>query len=504
MKRDWTSQTAILLFGGILIAINLIGLNLFARMDLTDDSVYSLSDASKSLVEGLEDPITITAFFTSNLPAQLATNRRFLKDKLDDYRAYGGQNVQYQFVDPAEDEELRAEAERYRIPTVQIEVVESDKVQYQNAYMGLAIQYAAKREIIPVVQDLSRLEYDLTTAIRRLTTDEKPVAGFLTGHGEPNPVQDLPALHEGLSKNYEVRAISVEALSNDAPEVVMLIAPTDTFPDEDLRALDAYLMNGGRIGFLVNRVAADLQSGQAQELSIGLDQLLVTYGAALTPNLIMDEEASLVTMQRRQGFFNISQQIEYPLLPVASNFNTANPMVSRLRGVAFYFVSSIDTTQALPDGVSFEPLVFSSTQSGVQQGFFMLQPTSTNATLAGGPYTLAGAYTGEFPSAFEPGRTSASTRIVVVGDGDFINQALVGNMGSNLEFGLNIVDWLVQDEALLAIRSKTIAPRSLRVTSESKKPWIKYGNMAGPVLLVILFGFARWRRRKNRMIVVVQ
>ncbi len=505
MKRDWTSQTAILLVGGILVAINLIGLNLFGRLDLTDDSVYSLSDASISLVRELQDPVTITAFFTANLPAQFAVNRRFLKDKLDDYRAYGGQNVQYQFVDPGDDEELSEEAARYRIPTVQIQIIESDNVQLKNAYMGVAIQYEDKREIIPVVQDLSRLEYDLTSAIRRLTIDKKPIAGILAGHGEPSLIQDMPTLQEGLSTNYDARAISVDGLTGDAkPDVIFVISPQDTIPDEDLRALDSYLMDGGRIAFLINRVAANLQVGQAAELTTGLETVLATYGVALSPNLIMDEQSSVVTMQRRQGFFNIAQQIEYPLFPIASNFNSGNQMVNRLREVAFYFVSSIDTSQVLPDGVTMEPLIYSSHQSGVQQGFFMLQPMQTTATLSGGPYTLAAAYSGEFPSAFEPGRKSVPTRIVVVGDGDFVNEAMVGSIPGNLEFGLNMADWLVQDEALLAIRSKTIEPRSLRPSSETMRPWIKYGNMVGPVILVVLFGFVRWRRRRDRQIVVVQ
>lgn len=505
MKRDWTSRTAILLIGGILVVLNLIALNLFARLDLTDDSVYSLSDASIRLVEDLDDPVTITAFFTKDLPAPYSTNRRFLKDKLDDYRAYGGHNIQYKFVDPADSEELRAEAGRYQIPPVQIQVIESDNVQLKNAYMGVAIQYVDAREIIPVVQDLSTLEYDVTSAIRRLTREDLPTVGFLSGHGEPDPIQDMQNLYQGLSRNYAVQTVAVEDGVLDArPEALLVVAPTDTLPEAHLRALDAYVMEGGRLALLLNRVAANLQIGQASELSVGLEPLLGAYGATLTPNLIMDEQSSVVTMQRQAGAFRFAQQIDYPLFPVATTFNANNMMVNRLRDVMFYFVSSIDTAQATPDGVEREPLIFSSGQSGIQQGFFMLQPMETTATLSGGPYLLAAAYTGAFPSAFEAGRQSAPTRLVVVGDGDFINESIVGPVRGNIAFGLNMVDWLVQDDALLEIRTKTIEPRSLRPASEGVRPWIKYGNMVVPVLVVILFGLVRWRQRKNRQIVVVK
>ena len=231
MKRDWTSQTGILLAGGILVLVNLIGLSQFLRLDFTDDKVYSLSEASKDLVRSLNDPVTITAFYTADLPAQYAANRRFLKDKLDDYRAYGGANVQYRFVDPGDDEELQAEALRYQIQPVQIQVLEENSVQLKNAYMGIAIQYESKREIIPLVQDPSSLEYDLTSAIRRMTRERKPVVGFLGGHGEPDPAEDMLTLYEGLGKNYDPRTIEASELTQeDEPDVLLIVAPTDTLP----------------------------------------------------------------------------------------------------------------------------------------------------------------------------------------------------------------------------------------------------------------------------------
>ena len=84
MKRDWTSRSALVIAGLIVVVLNLAGLNLFARLDLTDDKVYSLSEASISLVENLDDPVTIVVFFTADLPAPYSSNRRFIKDKLDD------------------------------------------------------------------------------------------------------------------------------------------------------------------------------------------------------------------------------------------------------------------------------------------------------------------------------------------------------------------------------------------------------------------------------------
>ncbi len=492
------------MIGLILVVINLIGLNVFFRVDLTDDKVYSLSDASIELVENLEDPVTITAFFTEDLPAPYSSNRRYLKDKLDDYRAYGGRNVQYRFVDPGSDEERRQEAARLNIPPVQIQVIEEDNVQLKNAHMGLAIQYGGEREAIPVVQDLSTLEYDITSAIRRLTRDELPVVGFLSGHGEPNTFQDLQVLSEELRRNYEVRTVTVQdSVLNPEPDVLMVIAPTDSLSDGALRSLDDYVMNGGRVAFLLNRVDANLQMGQARELSVGVDPLLSAYGAGVNADLVMDEQSSSVTIQRQQGFFNLAQQIRYPFLPIATRFDSDHMMVNRLDEVLFYFVSSIDTSVAVPDGVQREPLVFSSSRSGVQVGFFMIQPIQQQAQLSGGPYVLAAAYRGTFPSAFVPGETSPPTRIVVAGDGDFLNESILGRIPGNIEFGLNMVDWLAQDDAMLSIRAKDVSPRRLPDVSPGLRSWIKYANLIGPVLIILSIGVWRWRRRKTREIALV-
>ena len=507
MKRDWTSRTTLLIVGLILVVLNLVGLEVFGRLDLTDDQVYSLSDASIDLVRDLDDPITITAFFTDDLPAPYSTNRRFLKDKLDDYRAYGGQRVQYRFVDPASDEDLEEEASRYGIPPLQIQVVERDNVQLKNAFMGVALEYGGKRESIPVVQDVSTLEYDLTSTMRRLTREELPIVGFLTGHGEPQPASNMRTLYQGLERNYQVRTVTIDSAGTmePKPEALFIVAPSDSLPEAHLRAIDEYVMGGGRLAVFLNRVDANLQMGQAMELSTGLEGLLERYGAPVLPNLVMDEQSSVVTMQRQAGLFSLSQQIRYPFFPIATRFASDNMMVSRLGDVVFYFVSAVDVEHELPEGVEREALVFSSPNSATQEGFFMIQPdVARNFSFSEGPFPLVAAYRGSFPSAYGSDQTSLSTRLLVAGDGDFINESIVGRIGGNIELGLNAVDWLLQDDALLAIRTKSIEPRALADVSESLRPWIKYGNMLGPVLLVVIFGLWRWRWRKNRQIALVR
>lgn len=500
MKRDWTSRSALIIIGMILVALNLAGLNLFVRVDLTDDNVYSLSDATISILENLEDPVTVLVYFTADLPAPYSSNRRFLKDKLDDYHAYGGSRFEYRFEDPNNNDELKQQAAEHQIPPVQIQVIESDNVQLKNAYMGVVIQYGGGTERIPVIQDLTTLEYDITSAIRRLTRTSIPTIGFLSGHGEPDPEKDMAILFQSLSANYTVEKVAVTDGILPDVDALLVVAPTDSIPEPTQRAIDAYIMDGGRVGFLLNRISADLQTGRATPQSSGLEEMLLSYGMGLKTDLIMDNQSSALTVQRRQGLFNLQQQIPYPFFPVSTSFYDESMMVNRLSSLMFYFTSSIDVSIAEPERVTRSILAQSSSRAQTQEGFFFVQPTLDLPEFSGGPIPMIAAYEGEFSSAFEPARIGIPSRMVLVGDGDLLNESVIGTIPGNIEFGLNLVDWLVQEEALLGIRSKSVAARPLDETTSSVRPWIKYGNMLGPVLLVILFGLARWYSRKRRKI----
>lgn len=496
MKRNWTTRVTLLLTAGILVVVNLISVNWFERADLTDDNVYSLSDASIDLVRSLDDPVTIKAFFTKDLPAPYSANRRMLQDKLDEYRAYGGNNIQYDFVDPTDSDELKEQAERYRIPTVQIQVVENDNLQIKNAYMGLAIQYQDEREVIGVVQELSNLEYQITTAIKKMQRDKLPVVGFLQGDGEPDPTKVMSKLMEQLRKRLDVRTVTIAADSfSTMPDLLIVVAPKDTIPDEHLQVIDRFMQNQGKAAFFLNRVEANLQQGFGTVVNTGLERLLESYGAHVNPDLVMDKQSSAINVQRQAGFFRVMEAVQYPFLPIVTSFSD-NAMVRRLGELRLFFASSIDTTE-VPAGVSIQPLAFSTEQSQLQTGFFMLQPQAVqNRDLSGGPYTLAAAYSGHFPSPYGIDGSATESRMVVVGDGDFVDESLAGPIPSSIELVQNAIDWLSLDEDILAIRSKKIDPRPLEPVEDSLKAPIKYFTLLFPPFLVVLVGLFRWRRRK--------
>jgi len=414
------------LLAGILILVNLLGTNQFIRWDLTGRGIYSLSSASKDVIRSLEDQLTIKAFFSEDLPAQYASNARFVKDKLDDYKAYGRRRVHFEFMDPGSEEELQEEASQYGIQPATIRVVERDRLEMKQIYMALVFLYQDRTETIPLVRSTAGLEYDITTAIRRVSRAELPVVGFLSGRGMSTPDDQLSSWRQPLERHYQVRTVSLEGYESVPPDVeaLFLVGPTEGLNEWERYAVDQFVMRGGKTAWLLDAVDADLQrsqEGMAQPLELGMDAWLAHYGIRVRPALVMDRYNQEIMVTQRQGFFQVQRNMPYPFFPVVRMLNLENPMVKDLPGFTLFYASPLDTVFTRPDttrgasrdtinawpstppDVTIEPLAFSSEVSSLQEDFFFIQPNPAFAgsNFSGGPYALAATVTGEFSSAFE-------------------------------------------------------------------------------------------------------
>lgn len=486
-----------------LVLLNFISVRIFWRLDLTRTGVYTLSDASKTLVRNLDDKVTIKAYFTEDLPAPYNANRRQTLDILNEYKAYAKGNIQFEFINP-EGEKAEQEARESGIPAVEVQVIKDDKFEVKRAFLGLVFFYEDKKEILPVVQNLGSLEYDISSAIKRLTTRVKKRIGYTTGHQEPE-LSAMQRAYQELTKQYDVVPVDLSSATATVPsdiDVLCIIAPQTKFSDSTLYAIDQYIMRGGKVAFLLNKIQATLQQRFAQPLELGIESLLAHYGIRVNNDVVRDAQCANISVLQQQGPFQIQSQIPFPYLPMASAMDRNNPIVKDLQSVIFYFVSSLDTTAAAEKGVHAEVLIRSSKYSGRQTGFFMIDPFHryTTQELSEQGIPLAAVVTGSFSSYFA-GKTptpqftkSPETRLVVVGDGDFMKDEFLGSRG-NLTFFSNVVDYLADDAGLITIRSKDVVQPPLEQVSDTWKNVIKYGNLSVPPLLVIFYGLLRWRRR---------
>ncbi|MBN1627458.1 MAG: Gldg family protein [Deltaproteobacteria bacterium] len=161
----------------VIVLVNLAGATLFFRWDLTENNIYSLSEASRRVVSTLSEPLTINVFFSKNLPSPYNNTETYLRDLLEEYSLEdGGRYFNYRFYDVSADEgDLSSEtetnrelAQSYGINPIQIQAFESDEIKFQRAYMGLVMVHGDMTEKLPAVTSTDRLEYDLTTSMERL------------------------------------------------------------------------------------------------------------------------------------------------------------------------------------------------------------------------------------------------------------------------------------------------------------------------------------------------
>jgi gliding-associated putative ABC transporter substrate-binding component GldG len=523
IKKDILIKVAIII--GIVIVINVISKRIFTRVDLTKNRTYTLSPISKEIVKNLGDKLVVKAYFSDNLPAPYNNLRRNIQDILNDYRSYSGGNLNYEFQNPTGEGELgdiEKEAVKYGIQPVQIQVVDNDKLEVKKAFLGLVFLYQGKQEVIPVVQSVGNIEYEITSMIKRLSTEKKKKIGFLQGHGEYDYTK-FNQINSVLNSQYEVVRVDVSKF-NPVPadvDVLIVMGPKSEIPETDKFMLDQYIMRGGNIAWLINKVVPNFQQqiviGDAVKLN--LDDMLSNYGIVIANDLIRDLQCSAVQVQSQVG---IPISINYPYFPTITNIDKENSAFKNIQSVVLSFVSSIDITQAAAKNIIAKPLLTTSNKSGRAEGFFILnleqyQNLTKKAadTLFGQKGFVVGAtYDGKFNSfyagkeipkdtakesaAFTGKRLDFSTKEskqIAIGDGDFANEEQRPPK-DNLVFFINMVDYLADDVGLSEIRGKDSSEAPLEETSDATKKFIKYFNLIVPPGLVLLAGLYIWNRRK--------
>ena len=499
----------------ILVLVNVIAVKLFTRLDLTSNKAYTLSQTSRTLVKSLDDKFVVKAYFTGDLPSPWNNNRRYLQDQLDEYRAYGNGNFQYEFVDPSKNKDLEGEAQKYGIPQVRVQVVKDDKMSDQLAFMGVTFLYGDKHETLPVVQNLNNLEYEISSTIKKMTSKELKKVGFMTGHGEPE-MDKYAALKDGLEKQYTVTSVDLKG-GRPVPQdlaVLVIAAPAQAFKDWEKFLIDQYIVKGGHVAFLLNEVSINLQSQQGAPTNLQMDDLLAAYGIRVNTDLVRDARCAMVRVQQNAGYFMIQNQIPFPYLPMASEFDKQSPIVKDLSSVIFYFASSIDTNGAKAKGLTTDVLIRSSKKSGRQENFFMVNPGAEmkEDMFKESGIPLAVTVEGDFPSAYAQRTAQADTgmmldqsskvsagnsKIAVVGDGDFAQDGFSGGNKDNIVFATNLIDYLADDIGLASIRSRDTAPKPLDEVSESTRGMVKYATLFLPPFLMIGIGVVRWRWRAS-------
>jgi len=518
--KNTTNYTVIaLIVLGILAVLNFFFYRHFGRIDLTHDKRYTLTPSSRQALAGLDDIVNIKLYVSQKLPSYLVNLKRDITDLLDEYKAYGGGNIAVSSIDPTENPALQQELRFMGIPQVQLNIIEKDQAQLTNAYLGMAIFYADKKEVIPFISDTKNLEYDLTSAIVKVTARETKKVGLYVGSKPQAPgEQEYQAASQLLSKQYELTPIKLDDEQTlDTINTLILAGPRE-LTDRQQYTVDQFIMRGGKAVFLVDTV--EMREGlQATGFKPAINDLLQHYGITVNEDLVLD--ASNAYAAFRSGFMTF--RIPYPfwVKVVSEGFAADNPAVSMLESLVLPWASSLTVAAEKKPDIAITELAKSTQSSWLQKGFYMLDPQQQfikpGTQLQS--YLLAAAATGKFKSFFadkpvppaekkadgseapvqkETINESPETRMVVVGNSRFITNDIISQFDGNQVFFLNLVDWLTLGEQLIGIRSRGATDRPLREITERQKALVKSLNMFGVPLALALFGIVRFYLKKGR------
>ena len=495
MKKNQVIIQVAVLFG-IITVINLISNKAYFRLDFTADKRYTLSDATRDVIDEVEDVVTIKAYFSEDLPPQLKLIRQDFEEQLIEYENLSKGNIVFEFIDPSGSEIKENEAQQEGITPVTVQVTEKDQVKQQRAYMGAILEMGEKKEVIPMIQMGAGMEYSLTTSLKKLAISNKPKIGLIQGHGEP-PLQSLAQLHQQLSILYDIESYQI----SDTTEIpgylktLAMIDPKDTIPQSHLAKLDRFLSGGGSIFVAYSNMGGDLNSGMlSTNPDIGLSGWLHGKGIQLGNQFVVD--ATCLPIGVQQGPFVM--QVQFPYFPVASSFGD-HPVVQGLESVVLPVVSTVryngDSLARVTE------LVHTSEKSGLRPApaYIDINYQWTENDFTAGSQPVALAVKGAFGDADD------NAKMVVISNGSFISngegQQQQQVHPDNINFASNAIDWLSDDTGLVELRTKAVTSRPLEAVEDGTRNFLKYGNLLIPIFLVMVYGFVRrfqYTRKQQR------
>lgn len=541
----------------ILIVLNVLGSLFFHRFDLTKDKRYTLSSTSLQIVKQVKNPLSIKIYMQGELPADFRRLQLETKQLLEEFQAYNS-NIVFEFVNPMENEDESMEVVKslYQKGLTPINITVDDKgKQSQEMVFPWAVAVYNNKEVnIPllknimgasttqkVIGSIQHLEYSIADAINKITKDRQKKVAIIKGNGELSEIH-IGKLLRQIKESYYIGPFTLDSVAKDPNgtldalekyDLAIISKPTEKFSDEEKQVLDQFIMNGGKTLWLVDQVAADMdslynQAGAtlAYPRDLNLNDMFFKYGFRINPDLVKDENGSPIKLATgEQGSATQYQDFIWKFAPLVQP-SSQHPIVKNLGGIKFDFASPIDT---LKNGIKKTVLLQSSQYSKTigtpsEINLNIVTEKTTPADYANkGNINLSVLLEGSFHSAFEnrvlPFKESSflakgkPTKMIVVADGDIARNQLdknmmpvelgydqrTGNLYDNKDFMMNCVNYLLDDTGLINIRSKDVELPLL----DKEKVYENYTTtqfitIGLPILILLVFGLVFTFIRKKK------
>ena len=529
----------------ILILINIAGSYYFFRLDLTKEKKYSISNSTKKLLTDLDDIVYFKIYLHGEMPIEyrkLANETKYLLDELRIHSKY----IEYEFIDPSsiknEEYKLSLQEELYNkgITPIPERNYAKTKIEEFLIFPGIIASYKSKETHISLINEtlmdnrdiviqksVEKLEYLLTNGIRKLQTYQKQKIGILDGHGETTD-HLIHSFRKMASEHYQLIDLKINEQLTSLKDINCLIInnPKNYFTEKDKFVIDQFIMNGGKTIWILNGTNANMDSLEIQSKTVvlpyearNLDDLLFKYGVRINFDLVQDLQAAPIPIithyieeKPQWNFF------PWVFFPVLSSENT-HIINTNINPIKTMFPSSIDL---IKNDVQKTILLETSlhTKVNIAPSIVNLESLKTKPNekdFNNGNKNIAVLLSGQFESLFKNRinpiissnkninfkNKSVHNEMIIISDSYFLNnQFFKGNplpLGidkhtgisyGNGDFILNALDYLLQNEVFIKIRSKNISNRLLnKAKIESEKTYWQIINLLVPLIILALSGF---------------
>lgn len=549
------------LFCGIVLFINILASFFYTHLDLTEEKRFTLTRPTRTLLGGLKDRVYVRVLLEGDFPAGFKRLQTATREMLDDFRGESGY-IDYQFEDPNEgtleqvNERRKSLAEEGIIP-VNLQVREEGERTQKLVYPIAIFNFGTRRVVVKLLENesanlnpnvvinnsVSLLEYKFANAIKKLMTAQRPIILFTRGHGELDELQTTD-LERSLRQFYDTDRVTLDSVLSIKKECAVLVVakPRTAFSEKEKFRIDQYVMQGGKVLWLIDRMGVALDSLRADgrfvpsDYPLNLEDQLFKYGIRIQPDLALDLQCTKIPLRTGQ----MGNAPQYELFPwfyhLAVSPSSGHPIVKNLDRVELRFASSIDTIRTktpVRKTVLLQTSQYSRLQfSPIELNFEIVKYDPDPAKFDKGKQTVAVLLEGAFPSNYEnrvseemaaglaqlgtPFKpVSEPTRQIVVSDGDvaanFIRDPAKkvwlplgfnhyeNSTYANKDFIINAIEYLIEADGVIEARAKEVKLRLLDgVKAKDEKTMWQAVNLGAPLAFLGLFGwFFNWRRRRK-------
>lgn len=542
---------------GILILLNFVGSFLFKRFDLTSEKRYTLSESTKKLIKNLDDVLYLKVYLQGDFNPSFTRLKNETKELLDEYSSYSEGNIVYEFINPLDnpnkEETDRLEKQIYNKGIMPEQIVDktSQKTSETLIWPGAIVSYKGKETVWQIFQkqigidqensinnSVQELEYGLSNSIRKTLLVKKPEVLFIEGHDELDTIRGGDFMH-ALTEYYNVSRVNInhKLYALKGADAIVIAQPDSVFDEKDKFIIDQFIMHGGKALWLIDPVYTNRDTLIKRGYTLGfkndlnLDDILFKYGVRLNPVLVQDLQCSRIPInigfKAGQPNFQLFPWMYNPLLLPTAN----HPIVKNLDLIKTEFIGTIDTlnTKNVKKTILLQSSRYTKTQpTPARVSLAMIKNKPNETQFQNSFQNIACLLEGNFESvynnrissvfmndsAYDFKSLSKPTRMIVISDGDIAKNEYQKSTGmiyplgydiymkqqfANKTFLLNCMNYLLDDEGLLQLRSREVKLRLLdkkKIISQATK-W-KLTNVVYPLLGLIILGLLQFYIRKKK------